>query len=120
MARRKLAGLISGATLARVAATLGIAALGLPRASYGHERWANGDPLPAWVKSQCCGPADAHRLEPEQVHEVSGGFMIDGYPDMIPYGKLLPSQDGDWWVFYRELAPGSFSSVYCFFGPMSF
>ena len=82
---------------------------------YAHDQWADGSPIPAWVKSSCCGPSDAHHLTNDQVHEVEGGYKVDGYPDVIPYARVLPSQDGDAWIFYRHLPDGSFSPVYCFF-----
>ena len=105
------------------AATMLAAALACASPAQAHERWANGDPIPAWVKAECCGPADAHHLTSDQVHEVDGGFQVDGYDDKgvprtIPAGKLLPSQDGDWWVFYRRYEDGTVSPVYCIFGVM--
>ena len=87
-----------------------------PRA-LAHDQWADGGPVPAWVKEQCCGLADAHHLTPEQVHVTSDGFRIDGYTRAIREDRLLPSPDGSWWVFYRTYDDGSQSAVYCFFGP---
>lgn len=99
-----------------LALTGGLAAL--PAAA--HDVWANGDSVPGWVKSACCGPEDAHHLRPEQVHRVSDDFyMVDGYRDRIPARAALPSQDGDYWIFYRDDA-GVQSTVYCFFVPMGF
>ena len=82
-----------------------------------HERWADGGPVPAWVKQQCCGPADAHHLQPAQVHVTPAGYRVDGYRDVIPEDRLLPSPDGDWWVFYATMPNGRQDPVYCFFGP---
>ena len=31
-------------------------------AAHAHDRWDNGEPVPAWVKTECCGPRDAHHL----------------------------------------------------------
>ena len=85
-----------------------------------HDVWANGDIVPGWVKSACCGPDDAHHLRPDQVHRVSDDFyMVDGYRYRIPAREALPSQDGDYWIFYRENS-GIQSTVYCFFVPMGF
>ena len=89
-----------------------------------HTTWSAGQPIPSWVKEQCCGVADAHHLTPDQVHETEHGYIVDGYQDkdgtprVIPFSHLLPSQDGDWWVFYRTYDDGSVSPVYCFFGVM--
>ena len=82
-----------------------------------HDQWADGGPVPAWVKQQCCGVSDAHHLRPAQVHVTAAGYRIDGYREVIPQKTLLPSQDGDWWVFYRDYPNGTQSQVYCFFGP---
>ena len=86
-----------------------------------HEVWANGEPVPAWIKASCCGPADAHHLRPDQVHRVSDDYYrVDGYRYRIPAKDALPSQDGDYWIFYRDGAGGYQSIVYCFFVPMNF
>jgi len=98
-----------------------------------HDRWANGDPVPAWVKESCCGKSDAHRLTPSQVHETTCGgrmcYKVDGFHGSVPYSQLLPSQDGNWWAFYMnehdlcspEGGCGSTKPVmYCLFGPMEF
>ena len=81
-----------------------------------HDYWSDGKPVPDWVKASCCGPADAHHLRPEQVHRASDDYYtIDGYVRRIPVGQALPSQDGDYWIFYRddggvEASPGSTAS----------
>lgn len=86
-----------------------------------HDYWSDGKPVPAWVKASCCGPADAHHLRPDQVHRVSDDYYtVDGYVRRIPVGQALPSQDGDYWIFYRDDGDGSQSGVYCFFVPMDF
>lgn len=95
---------------------LALAALSAP--ARAHDVWADGSAVPAWIKDACCGPEDVHRLGPDQVHRVDGGYRIDGYPYVIPESRLLPSQDGNWWAFYRGSDGGELSSVYCFFGPM--
>jgi hypothetical protein len=88
----------------------------VPDAS-AHDQWDNGDPVPAWVKAQCCGPSDAHHLSEDQVHVTPAGYKLDGYSKIIKEDRLLPSPDGSWWVFYRNYADGTQSTVYCFFGP---
>jgi hypothetical protein len=84
-----------------------------------HDRWANGEPVPAWVKAACCGPDDVHHLRPDQVHQVGSEYRVDGYPDPIPIGKAQPSPDGDYWIFYKHFPAGDYSQVYCFFTPFS-
>jgi hypothetical protein len=98
-----------------------------------HDEWSNGKPVPAWVKASCRGPADAHRLTPDMVRRISdSSYQVDGYSEPIPVAKALPSQDGDYWIFYasehKECAieaplkcwQAPQSGVYCFFVPMEF
>ena len=86
-----------------------------------HDYWSDGKPVPDWVKASCCGPEDVHHLRPEQVHRVSDDYyMVDGYYRQIPVRVALPSQDGDYWIFYRDNISGGQSTVYCFFVPMNF
>src|ERR1700751_930451 len=90
------------------------------RTASAHEQWANGTPVPAWVKAACCGPTDVHHLKPEQVHEMPDGYHVEGYPHVIPYGKATPSQDAEFWAFYQTNVNGpyvSYSPIYCFFAP---
>ena len=42
-----------------------------------------------------------------------------GYREPIPAIFALPSQDGDYWIFYSQ-EDGLQSGVYCFFVPMEF
>jgi len=106
-----------------------IISLILSTGAHAHDRWKNGDPVPSWVKAQCCGKADAHNLGPEgnRVHHLSaeecwkgatqGCWRIDGLPHLIPDSDALPSQDGDFWAFYSDETK---SRIYCFFAPMEF
>lgn len=93
--------------------------LSLTTFSYGHDEWKNGGKVPDWVKASCCGPADAHHLTPNQVHFDDDFYMVDGYIRKIPRSQALPSQDGDYWIFYRGSGSDE-SGVYCFFVPMAF
>ena len=94
-----------------------------PSPSRAHETWGNGLPVPEWVSKACCGPADAHRLRPDQVRRVEDGYLIDGYPRKIYDSQVLPSEDGEFWAFYSEFVDTDgakgFTSVYCFFVPAS-
>ena len=122
-----------------------------------HNIWADGKPVPDWVKQSCCGPADAHHLRPDQVQKVPGEeaarlrpkyanivrasadyYVVDGYdrPIWAEGRNVLPSEDGDYWLFYNnggracgyepQIAGGQScysqpqSDVYCFFAPMVF
>jgi hypothetical protein len=84
--------------------------------AFAHERWATGGAVPSWVGASCCGPADAHHLESDQVHVRPDGWHIDLVRQVIPYGRELPSQDGDYWLFYKSDWTGE--HVYCFFAPV--
>lgn len=84
-----------------------------------HDQWADGSAIPAWVKSSCCGPADAHHLTPAMVTRDGDYYVVSGYNHRIPANQALPSQDGDYWIFYRDDG-GIQSGVYCFFIPMEF
>jgi len=110
-----------------------------------HTVWANGETVPPWVRSSCCGVSDLHHLTPDMVHgpfdlaearrylpnaqePVIGGcgpeggtcvtdaqmYVVDGFGYPVPASKVLPSQDGNYWIFYRDGSP----YVYCFFIPM--
>jgi len=105
-------------TALRTAATA--VALGFAPAS-AHDLWSNGAPVPAWIKRACCGPSDAHHLRPDQVHRVSDAYYaVDGYFRRIPVSEALPSEDGEYWIFYRTGKTGSQTGVFCFFAPMNF
>jgi hypothetical protein len=98
--------------------------------AFAHDQWADNTPVPSWVKASCCGAADAHHLRPEQVHDYGDWYEVDGYygnGGKIPHRVALPSQDGDYWIFYAEGGAGRYggagsgqSGVYCFFVPMAF
>lgn len=84
--------------------------------------------IPSWIKASCCGPQDAHHLQAEQVHDEGDYYTVDGYHGnggKIAHRLAVPSQDGDYWIFYgegRTLSGGDVSQtgVYCFFIPMAF
>ena len=90
----------------------------IPGAAWAHDKWADGEAVPAWVKRQCCGVSDAHHLRSDQVHVTADGYRLDGYKTTVPDNQRLPSPDGSWWVFYRDYADGTQSPIYCFFGPV--
>lgn len=80
----------------------------------------DGKPIPDWINASCCGPKDVHKLRPEQVHqEEDGTYRVDGYVGPIPHKAAQPSQDGDYWIFYKQENDYQ-SPVYCFFVPMEF
>ena len=89
----------------------------------GHQQWANGSAVPAWVKESCCGPADAHHLNVEDVSFDGKEYHVRGYPWPIPAEKALSSQDGDYWLFYSTYynysdSKPQFGFPICFFVPL--
>jgi hypothetical protein len=89
----------------------------LPVPALPHDLWSNGQPIPDWIKSSCCGAADAHHLTPEQVtRRDEDYYLVAGYSRPVPVKRALPIQDGEYWIFYRE-DPNGQSGVYCFFVP---
>jgi hypothetical protein len=82
-----------------------------------HDQWADGSPIPAWVSKYYCGAADAHRLTIKQIYRVEGGWRADGYAHTIPEDRVLPSEDGDVWLFFRSYKDSYQSTPFCFFVP---
>jgi hypothetical protein len=101
----------------RVTALALAAVLCVPVTAYAHDQLADGSPVPTWIKKSCCGPQDYHALRPEQVHAMRDGWHVDGYYEVIPYGKELPSPDGTYAAFWYDHQDGTQSSVFCFFVP---
>jgi hypothetical protein len=150
--RQKLGAKAQGAALFRLVIAIA-AALLVPPAT-AHNQWVDGKPVPDWIKAACCGPADAHHLTPAMVHHVdaheaarmrpkwgphdndkNGYYVVDGVdaPIYDQNRNILPSQDGEYWIFYRDEECGYRSeehdylcsnepqaNVFCFFIPMGF
>ena len=81
-----------------------------------HDVWSNGVSVPDWVKRMCCGSSEAHNLRDREVKLTPKGYIINGWPEVIPYAKALPSPDGTYWAFYQNVDDGN--SMNCFFAPM--
>ena len=79
----------------------------------GHDKWANGEQVPAWVASACCGQAEAHVLGPQEYWIDSHGFHVVGIDQVVPLDKVLPSQDGKVWAFYNVMSRNAV--VHCVF-----
>lgn len=116
--------LFSGADVVRlIALTIVLVLIGLLVAwvllspALAHDRWADGSPVPAWVKGYCCGPAHHYRYD--EVKITPDGFVLPDYRKVIPMTKALPSEDGDYWAFFVTYANGEQSEIYCFFAPPS-
>jgi hypothetical protein len=65
-------------------------------------------------------PCAADRLTPTTPQQVTRRdedyYLIQGYSNPVPVKRAPPSQDGEYWIFYRE-DPNGQSGVYCFFVP---
>ena len=81
-----------------------------------HDKWADGTAVPAWVKASCCGPNDVH-MDP-RLGRTETGYRVDDLLNVVPFDRVLPSQDGHVWAFYNpDSGPGAL--VFCLFIPMS-
>jgi hypothetical protein len=93
-----------------------------------HDQWANGNPIPDWVKQACCGES-YQTIDERRVHRVMGpdavtqewgllGYRVDGFFNFVPVQHRFDSEDGLTWVFYGtpyadelDMRP----AVYCLF-----
>jgi hypothetical protein len=83
-----------------------------------HDFWSNGDPVPAWVKAECCGPRDVHHLSARAVHIMPDGYHIDGLRTIVPVSRALPSPDGSYWAFWNSVSEPD-PVIFCFFAPVN-
>ena len=89
-----------------------------PPQALAHDFWANGEPVPPWVKAQGCGPRDVHHLRAGAVHILADGYHIDGLKTVIPPGQALPSIDGRCWAFWNPVSEPN-PVIFCFFAPLN-
>ena len=72
------------------------------RPALAHDIGCDGDPVPKWVKIDCCGKADRHLLTPDQITRgVNGEYIIatDGYVFVVFDNEALPSGDSCSYIF---------------------
>jgi hypothetical protein len=80
----------------------------LAGSAYGHDKWANGNPIPSWVKARCCNNNDAvdlggaGRVHPIVTDNVVVAYRVDGFNNEVKAARVFPSQDGDVWAFYSH------------------
>ena len=96
-------------------AVLAVALTITASAAQAHDTWVNGEPVPAWVKADCCSQAHAHFIPSSAVHVRADGYRIDGYHWTIPFKQALPSPDGSTWLFYTTFMDGTQGAPLCFF-----
>lgn len=87
---------------------------------HAHDKWADGSPVPEWVKRYCCSPDDIHHYRYDEVKITREGFVLPDYPKVIPADDKLhvfKSEDGDYWAFFATYSDGTKSDIYCLFAP---
>ena len=112
-------------------AVLGFAAVAIESAS-AHDKSCDANPVPKAIKLDCCGKADEHLLNPEQISRgLNDEYIVslEGYTFVIPADKALPSNDPCSHIFFENVwmivggnqirFPGT-PGVYCFLTPLDF
>ena len=69
---------------------IAVAGLLLTSPANAHTRWADGTPVPEWVRNACCGPSDVHHLTAQQVRLTPEGYRVDGIQDLVPFCFFAP------------------------------
>ena len=75
-----------------------------------HDQWANGKPIPDWVKHTCCAE-NYQTIDEGRVHRLMGpdpvtdkwgllGYQVDGFYNIVPVDRRFDSEDGLTWIFY--------------------
>ena len=105
----------------------------LAGAAHAHDIDCTGNPVPRFIKSFCCGKADGHRLDPDQITRgVNGEYIVaeGGYVFIVFANEALPSADSCSYIFYENAQtaarhPHYWSKdrpwtpdVYCFLTPL--
>ena len=83
-----------------------------------HDFWANGEPVPPWVKASCCGPNDVHKIPASAISIQADGYHISGLTTVVPMAKALPSPDGFYYGFWNEAGEPN-PVIFCFFAPLN-
>ena len=86
--------------------------------AFAHDFWSNGEAVPKWTKTWCCGQADVHRLYPGAIHIQADGYHVAGLSAVLPFSKAMPSPDGFYWAFFKD-EEGADAHVSCFYAPMN-
>lgn len=94
------------------------AALVLSSPASAHDKWANGEAVPGWVKSWCCDKTDVHHIPPSAISIQQDGYHIEGLTVVVPIKDAIPSPDGQYWGFWNPIMEPS-PHIYCLFVPFS-
>lgn len=95
-----------------------------------HDKWANGAPIPEWVKSHCCNGDEAHDLtresgvtaedikiiKPADGSEGTLYYQVIGFNNAVGGAHVFPSQDGHIWAFISPAGPPN-GYIWCLFMP---
>jgi hypothetical protein len=97
-----------------------------------HDKGCDGNPVLGRIKLDCCGAAEEHQLNPEQISRGTNDEYIVSFEDytfVIPADKALPSNDPCSHIFFENVwviaggnqmrFPGT-PDVHCFLTPMDF
>jgi len=100
--RRCLAWLIAGACL-----------FGAASAGFAHDSWiSRGQFRNPETGEWCCGKHDCFAIPASMVRIGATGYELPYLGETIPYGKVLPSADGQFWRCHRPDGTRR-----CFFAP---
>ena len=89
-----------------------------------HDLDCRGNPIPSWVKLNCCGKPDAHVVSPENVQIAANGDFIVTWKQwtwVVPRLNAMPSTNGCSVIFfedpvdYHDRQGDVQPTVYCFF-----
>ena len=92
------------------------AALAPSSPASAHDKWANGEAVPGWVKSWCCDKTDVHHIPPSAISIQPDDYHIEGLTVIVPIKDAIPSPDGQYWGFWNPIMEPS-PHIYCFFAP---
>ncbi|MEJ1938837.1 hypothetical protein WDZ92_52235 [Nostoc sp. NIES-2111] len=104
------------AGLAGPAAAMAVLASTAPVAA--HDHWMNrGDYRDPLFGEQCCDEHDCQPIPEEQVRAAPDGYHLAS-GEVIPYRRVLPSEDGQYWVCRWDVHwENRRSPIRCFFAP---
>ena len=86
-------------------AVLALAAVTIESAS-AHDKGCDANSVPEAITMDCCGKADEHQVNPEQINQGPNHEYIvsfEGYTCVIPADKPLPSNDPCSHTFFENV-----------------
>jgi hypothetical protein len=76
-----------------------------------HDAWWNGKEVDPSTRRYCCGENDVKHLTREEVRVTTGGYRLEDTGETVPFRRVQPSPDGEFWVFRWG------GQTQCFFAP---